>query len=165
MHVCMFVPVHACVQPSDSAQVREWKPNCGCLRVSLWEFAASASLLQYVLLTGERFEIVPPALTFQPQHASPAMCDISPGVGVMANRGPDSQERRPWWQQSNNTVTSHNATMLQNYTFLRLPSDSLLSLPFLLSSLHPQLSNSERHISRAFLHSPTCAFASLSKTD
>lgn len=71
---------------------------------------------------------------FSPQHASPAMCDISPGIGVIANTGPDSQETQPWWRQSNNTVTSHNATMLQ-YQTPRLSSPQIQSYHFL-SSRH-----------------------------
>lgn len=129
-----------------------------------WVFAVSASRLLRVLLTGRLLKTSLLLWHFSPQHASLAMCDISPGVGVMANSGPDSQETRPRWRRSNNTVTSHNATALHYQTLVRLPSDCFYR--FLPSSLHPPtLSNAVQRISPTFPHSPSRAAASLSKRD
>lgn len=122
MHVC----VHVCVCHLTAWNVSLNVPVCVCACECLPCPPACCCCCCTSLLTGWKSLKTSLLLWhFSPQHASLAMCDISPGVGVMANSGPDSQETRPWWRQSNNTVTSHNATMLQ----YSLPSDS--------SSLYP----------------------------
>lgn len=112
MSACAAVCVCVCIR-HDAAQVRECVPPCACLHMCLWVFAVVRQPAAARPPNGPSLKTSLLLWHFSPQHASLAMCDISPGVGVMANSGPDSPETGPWWRQSNNTVTSHSATMLQ----------------------------------------------------